>query len=84
MFLEHPEIRYIWNFAEDSKSEDEMRSNVRLKYHGKRVIETIGIFVKSLNNLEVLDILLLELGARHVKYGAKPVFFEVIYLCNYI
>ena len=54
-----------------------MRKNSRLKYHGKRIMETIGIVVKSLNNLDVLDVLLVELGSRHFTYGTKADHFVV-------
>ena len=40
-------------------------------------METIGVVVKSLNNLEVLDILLVELGSRHFTYGTKANHFVV-------
>ena len=75
--MEHPEIRYIWKFAQDCNSEDEMRRNSRIKYHGKRLMETIGVIVKSLTSMEVLDVLLVELGSRHFTYGTKSEHFGV-------
>ena len=76
----HTEIRYIWKFAQDIQTEEELRKNSRLKYHGKRIMETIGVVVKSLNNLDVLDVLLVELGSRHFTYGTKADHF-VVYFC---
>lgn len=57
-----------------------MRQNGKLKYHGKRIMETVGISVKSLENIEVLDVLLTELGNRHFSYGALPNHFMVYIL----
>ncbi len=79
LFLAHPEIRYMWKFAEKLKTEDELRNNPRLKYHGKRIMETIGVALKSLSTLDVLNVVLLELGSRHYTYGVKPEHFTVSY-----
>ena len=54
-----------------------MRENSRLRYHGKRLMEMIEVVVKSVNNFEVLDVVLFELGARHYTYGVEISLFIV-------
>jgi hypothetical protein len=77
--LKNPQIKYLWVFADNLNTESELRTNGKLLYHGKRIIETIGVALKSINNPDVLDVLLIELGSRHFAYGLKPEYFSVIF-----
>ena len=80
----HSDVRYLWEFAKDLKTEVEIRKNSHLKYHGKRLMEMIGVIVRSLNNLEVLDVLLFELGSRHNTYGINANHFVVSIISSFI
>ena len=75
--MNNKNLKHLWEFAKDLETEEQIRENRKCKYHGKRLFETIGAAVKSLDNPEVLDVCLFELGSRHHTYGVKPQYFQV-------
>ena len=77
IFLKHPEIKYIWKFAAHLETPEEMLKNPQLKSHGNNVFEAVNAAVNSLDKTESLNKLLIELGARHIRYGAKIYYFPV-------
>ncbi len=56
-----------------------MRNSNQLRSHGKNLFEAINAAVNSLSNIESLNLLLIDLGARHSEYGAKIEHFPVNY-----
>jgi hypothetical protein len=78
--MRNPQIRYLWTFADNLHTEVELRQNQKLVYHGRRIMETINVALKSLDNSAVFDVLLIELGARHFAYGLKPEYFSVSFI----
>lgn len=71
IFLKHPEIKHIWKFATHLQTEEEMRESPQLKSHGNNVFEAVNAAVLLLDKIEGLNNLLIDLGSRHINYGAK-------------
>ena len=79
----HPEIKHLWKFSENLSTEEEMKCNKQISYHGKRLLETINVILKSLDDLSVIDIILRELGARHFVYGCRAEYLPVCQFINF-
>ena len=75
--MSNPEIKHLWKYAVNLKTEEEMRENSQLKSHGNNVFEAINAGINSLDKVEALNNMLVELGDRHNSYGAKIVHFPV-------
>jgi hemoglobin-like flavoprotein len=54
-----------------------MLCSAQLKSHGKNVIEAVNAAVNSLDKIDVLNSILIDLGHRHDAYGAKIQHFPV-------
>lgn len=48
-----------------------MRESPQLKSHGNNVFEAVNAAVLLLDKIEGLNNLLIDLGSRHINYGAK-------------
>jgi hemoglobin-like flavoprotein len=77
IFTENPEIKHLWKFSVGLKSEEEMRESAQLRSHGNNVFESVNAAVNCLDKMDALETSLVELGTRHVSYGAKIVHFPV-------
>ena len=80
MFCTDPEIKFLWIFASNLETEDEMYTNSDLKYHAKKVVNTLVKILVSLSatttdTSEHVD--LIRLGRRHHHYGIKKEHFKV-------
>jgi hypothetical protein len=69
IFLQHPELKFIWKFAANLQTEEEFRNSSSLKSHGYKVVESLNTYVNALDKMESLDKLLFDLGSRHASYG---------------
>ena len=55
-----------------------MRSSPQLRSHGNNVFEALNAAINSLDKLESLNGLLLDLGTRHRTYGAQLEHFQPV------
>ena len=77
IFTTNPEVKPLWRFAANLNTVQEMRQSNQLRSHGKNVFEVLNAAVNSLNNIESLDQLLVDLGKRHSTYGVTVNHFPV-------
>ena len=49
-----------------------------MKAQKDHLLAAVGLVVKHADNLPSLDAALMEMGARHVKYGARPEHYPVV------
>jgi len=77
MFHNDSEIKYLWIFASNLETEEEMLNNSELRYHAKKVITILAKILVSLvdENAEKVD--LVRLGRRHHGYGLLKDHFKV-------
>ena len=73
----NPSIAKLFTFGELNLPSDKLRNHPDLRKHAKGVMETIGMAVAGLDDLEKTGTFLEDLGARHKMYGAKPEHFPV-------
>jgi len=59
-----------------------MMKNPQLRSHGNNVFEAVNAAVNMLDKTESLNQLLIQLGSRHVRYGAKIYYFPVRNILN--
>lgn len=72
----HPAVAQMFPFGENL-SYSQLVQNPTLRAHGKRVMETIGQAVGSLDDLDILVPILRDLARRHVGYSVTRQHFEV-------
>lgn len=87
IFLEHKELKPLWKFARNLDTEDQMNSSQLLKAHGEKLFNAIDMAVNSLDDLNTLVPVLIQLGYSHCSWGVKEEHFQVIfifYLDNYL
>lgn len=77
IFLNYPDMKPIWKFSANLHTEEEMRLSPQLRSHGNNVFEAINAAVNSLDKPDQLSLLLIDLGTRHIDYGAKTMHFPV-------
>ena len=82
--MQHPELKHFWRFSANLQTIEEMKRSDQLGSHGKTVFEAINAAVNSLNNVDLLNVLLVELGTRHSSYGAKIVIPQFIFYQLYL
>lgn len=80
MFQSDSEIKYLWIFASNLETEEEMLQNSELKYHAKKVTNTLTRIINFLtsptaSSSDQVD--LIRLGKRHFHYGLKKEYFIV-------
>ena len=84
IFLEHKELKPLWKFArtEVLDTEDQMNSSQLLKAHGEKLFNAIDMAVNSLDDLNTLVPVLIQLGYSHCSWGVKEEHFQVLYYLN--
>lgn len=77
--MSHEEIKYLWIFASNLETEEEMLNNSQLRYHAKKVIEALDKVLVAVvsNSTQGLDQDLLRLGRNHFHHGVKSDYFGV-------
>jgi hemoglobin-like flavoprotein len=78
IFLEHKELKHLWKFAKNLETEDQMNSNQMLKAHGEKLFNGIDMAVNSLDDLNTLVPILIQLGYSHGSWGVKEEHFPVL------
>ncbi|CAF0861970.1 unnamed protein product [Brachionus calyciflorus] len=78
VFIEHKELKPLWGFARNLETHDQMNSNQMLKAHGEKLFSAIDMAVNSLDDMNNLVPILVQLGSGHCKWGVKEEHFEII------
>lgn len=58
-------------------SSDELRTNIKLREHGLRVMGTIEKCIARLDKPEKLETLMSDLGQKHIIFDTKIQYFDV-------
>lgn len=83
LFQSDNDIKYLWIFASNLETEEDMRQNSEIIYHAKRMITAIDrliLFLKA-DPMSVSypdQINLIQMGKRHYHYGLRKEYFKVI------
>ena len=77
IFIEHKELKPLWRFANNLDTPEQMNSSQALKAHGEKLFNAIDMAVNTLDDLNTLGPILVQLGAIHYKYGVKEEHFGV-------
>ena len=78
IFLEHKALKPLWKFARNLETEEEMNSSAMLKAHGEKLFNAIDMAVNSLDDLNTLVPILIQLGYSHCRWGVKEEHFQVL------
>lgn len=65
----------LWEIAPETRA---MFKSTDMKSQGIKLMQTLGIAVKSLYNLENLIPIVQELGKRHISYGVKKEHYHIV------
>ncbi|GKY90424.1 hypothetical protein MPSEU_000016200 [Mayamaea pseudoterrestris] len=83
LFNQCPEAKTLFGFPIDADANShEVLSSKRFLMHASYLIQMIDTALNMLGpDYELLTDILLELGAKHVRFGVKPDMFPVMGLC---
>lgn len=65
----------LWEIAPESKA---LFTETNMRQQGMKLIQTIGIAVKSLDNLDNLVPIVRDLGKRHIAYGVTREQYTIV------
>lgn len=65
----------LWEIAPETKS---LFSSTDMRQQGMKLIQTIGIAVKSLDNLDSIVPVVRDLGRRHIAYGVTREQYTIV------
>ncbi len=77
IFLEHKELKPLWRFARNLETSEQMNNNQAIKAHGEKLFNAIDMAVNSLDDLNTLVPILIQLGYSHYSWGVKEQHFMV-------
>ena len=77
IFIEHRELKYLWNFAKDLDTSEQMNRSHLLKAHGSKLFNAIDLAVNSLDDLKTLVPILIQLGQSHYRLNVREGHFAV-------
>lgn len=78
IFIEHKDLKPLWRFAKNLETVDQMNGNQMLKKHGEKLFNALDMAIGSLNDLETLVPILIQLGYSHYTWGIRDTHFGVI------
>lgn len=84
MITDNPHVGKLFPFGSMNLSYDQLLTNKDLGAHGKRIIDTIGVAVSGLDDLELLIPILQDLAKRHVGYNVTKQHFKVGYTFKFV
>ena len=88
MFQSKTDVKYLWVFASNLHTEEEMFKNSDMNFHGRKIVSTLDSVIEFLSvdpqkadaeNKEVFERLIL-IGKRHLGYGLKSDYYQVKHL----
>ena len=74
---DYPKAGKLFPFGGKNLSYDQLRRDKDVRFHGKRVMETVGEAVNGLDDLDLLVPILQDLAKRHVGYKVTKSHFTV-------
>ena len=77
LVTQSPHAGLLFPFGGKNLSSAQLMSNDRLRAHGTKVMETVGVAVDSLDDLDALVGVIKDLAARHVGYNVTKQHLEV-------
>ena len=77
IFIEHKELKPLWRFSNGLETVDQMQGNQMLKMHGEKLFNAIDMAVNTLDDLETLVPILIQLGYSHFTLGVRDKHFGV-------
>ena len=79
IFVSHEDIKYLWIFASNLETEEEMLNNSQLRYHAKKVVDALNKILVAVisNETHNLDQDIQRLGKTHFHHGVKKEYFPV-------
>ena len=75
--MEHKELKPLWRFARNLDTSEQMNNNQAIKAHGEKLFNAIDMAVNSLDDLNTLVPILIQLGYSHFSWGVKEQHFAV-------
>lgn len=78
IFLEHRELKPLWQFSKELETTEQMNSNALLKAHGEKLLNAFDLVIRSLEDLSTLEPILIQLGRSHYGWGVRDKYFPVI------
>ncbi|XP_011670834.2 uncharacterized protein LOC763287 isoform X2 [Strongylocentrotus purpuratus] len=78
LITDNPHVGKLFPFGSMNLSYDQLLANKDLGAHGKRIIDTIGVAVSGLDDLELLIPILQDLAKRHVGYNVTKQHFKPV------
>ncbi|KAL3921659.1 MAG: hypothetical protein SGILL_002633 [Bacillariaceae sp.] len=79
IFKEFPNLKALFPFGDNCKTEMEMRSNPLLKQHAVLAMQMLGQAVMGLSDTQDMIPKLRQLGRKHTLIGVKPEHFDDVY-----
>ena len=77
IFIEHKELKPLWRFSKGLDTVEQMNANQMLKKHGEKLFNALDMAVNSLDDLETLVPILIQLGYSHYTWGVRDKHFVV-------
>ncbi|XP_041469276.1 uncharacterized protein LOC121419053 isoform X3 [Lytechinus variegatus] len=78
LLTRHPTVGKLFPFGKENLSYAQLLKHSQVLAHGKKVMQTVGVAVDGLNDLDLLVPILKDLGGRHVGYGVNKELFEPV------
>lgn len=84
IFIEHKELKPLWRFSKGLDTVEQMNGNQMLKKHGEKLFNALDMPVNSLDDLETLVPILIQLGYSHYTWGVRDHMFTVRdFICSF-
>lgn len=79
LFQDDPSTRDVFGLKETDVFAEEWENNSHFVEHARRIVDMIDCAVNFLGpDFEAMEEILLDLGSRHVAYGAQPRDFAIM------
>jgi hypothetical protein len=78
LLTKHPQLKPMFRFSLGLDTEEELRGNMVLAYHGSRIVFVINKIIQGLDNVNKSEYeYLKDLGRSHFGYGTQLEHFKV-------
>ena len=77
VFTDHKEMKSLYRFGKGLETASQMKNNKMLKLHGEKLFNSIDLAVNTLDDLETLVPVLVQMGYSHYTWGVRENHFGV-------